>query len=256
MTAGNHTIAAPLTLNYDDTTVTVTPASSTLSVTDDLTATGRSITKAGAGAVQFQNVRAGGLTVDAGSVRIAPNGGPAGTSRVENLNISFGGRLDLADNDLVVDYSGASPIATVRTSIRAAYNSGDWTGDGIATSTGNAAQFGLGYAESGAVFTSFPATFSGQQVDDTSVLIAFARFGDANLDGVVNLNDFNRLAGNFGLSAAADGVADPTDWAALAAAVPEPLAGPAFALLAAGAGSGRRRRRRRRARAPAGSGGA
>ncbi len=183
MTAGNHTIAAPLTLNYDDTTVTVTPASSTLSVTDDLTATGRSITKAGAGAVQFQNVRAGGLTVDAGSVRIAPNGGPAGTSRVENLNISFGGRLDLADNDLVVDYSGASPIATVRTSIRAAYNSGDWTGDGIATSMGNAAQFGLGYAESGAVFTSFPATFSGQQVDDTSVLIAFARFGDANLDG-------------------------------------------------------------------------
>jgi hypothetical protein len=30
------------------------------------------------------------------------------------------------------------------------------------------------------------------------------------------------LAGNFGLSAGADGVVDPSDWSALAAAVPEP----------------------------------
>jgi hypothetical protein len=46
--------------------------------------------------------------------------------------------------------------------------------------------------------------------------------GDFNYDGIVNLADFNRLAANFGLSAGPDGVVDPEDWSALAAAVPEP----------------------------------
>ena len=47
--------------------------------------------------------------------------------------------------------------------------------------------------------------------------------GDFNYDGSVNLLDFNLLAGNFGLSAGPDGVVDPGDWAALSAAVPEPV---------------------------------
>jgi hypothetical protein len=47
--------------------------------------------------------------------------------------------------------------------------------------------------------------------------------GDFNYDGNVNLQDFNRLASNFGLSAAEPEVT-PQDWSALAAAVPEPAA--------------------------------
>jgi hypothetical protein len=98
--------------------------------------------------------------------------------------------------------------------------------------------------------------FMGQEIDDTSLLIRYTRDGDANLDGAVDLLDFNRLAlnfgqseklwsdgdfnydgaidlldfnllaGNFGLSAGAraDGIVDPADWAALAAVVPEPIA--------------------------------
>jgi hypothetical protein len=88
-------------------------------------------------------------------------------------------------------------------------------------------------------------------VDDTAVLVKFTRYGDANLDGqvnladfnalaanfgqsnrfwrqgdfnydgTVNLQDFNRLAANFGLSAAGPQVT-PHDWARLGAAVPEP----------------------------------
>ena len=45
--------------------------------------------------------------------------------------------------------------------------------------------------------------------------------GDFNGDGRVNLDDFNLLAANFGMSAAGAGVT-PGDWAALGAAVPEP----------------------------------
>jgi hypothetical protein len=63
-----------------------------------------------------------------------------------------------------------------------------------------------------------------------SVLVAFTRFGDANLDGNVNLQDFNRLAANFGLSAGPDGVVDPEDWAALASVVPEPTCTTALAM--------------------------
>ena len=42
--------------------------------------------------------------------------------------------------------------------------------------------------------------------------------------GTVNLNDFNLMAANFGLSAAGPSVT-PQDWSALAAAVPEPAGG-------------------------------
>jgi hypothetical protein len=45
--------------------------------------------------------------------------------------------------------------------------------------------------------------------------------GDFTYDGIVNLSDFNRLAANFGLAAGQERPT-PSDWAALARAVPEP----------------------------------
>ena len=88
-------------------------------------------------------------------------------------------------------------------------------------------------------------------VDSTAALLRLTRYGDANLDGTVNLADFNRLAANFGQSSAfwhqgefnyagtvnlsdfnrlaanfghsaAGPDVTPADWAALAAAIPEP----------------------------------
>ncbi len=65
---------------------------------------------------------------------------------------------------------------------------------------GNSSQFALGYAEAAAVFSSFPAVFAGETVDNTAVLVRRTRYGDANLDRTVNLPDFNNLAGSFGAS--------------------------------------------------------
>jgi hypothetical protein len=48
--------------------------------------------------------------------------------------------------------------------------------------------------------------------------------GDFNDDGVVNLGDFNRLASSFGLSAAGPGAPTPQEWSALASLVPDPAA--------------------------------
>jgi hypothetical protein len=62
--------------------------------------------------------------------------------------------------------------------------------------------------------------------------------GDFNRDGLVNLADFNLFASNFGMTA---GPAGPSggDWAALAAAVPEPAVG--FCLVLCLVGPARRR---------------
>jgi T5SS/PEP-CTERM-associated repeat protein len=200
-----------------------------------------------------------------GRATVRPDGTDMGLSVVQNLALggapgAWQGTLDLTDNDLIIDYDLASPLLNVVDQIRTASNGGAWNGPGgITSSSADSAQFGLAYAESSSIFTTFPATFSGQSVDDTAMLVKFTRYGDANLDGAinlqdfnalasnfgqsnrfwrqgdfnydgtVNLQDFNRLAANFGLSAGPDGVVDPGDWAALAAAVPEPAA--AIALL-------------------------
>jgi hypothetical protein len=150
---------------------------------------------------------------------------------------------------------------------------GSWNGNGIVSSQGNATQLGVGYAEA-SVLPSVPGIFG--TVDTSAVLLRLTRLGDANLDGTVNLQDFNRLAGNFGtgtrwdqgdfnydgtvnladfnrlaanfgLSAAGPTVT-PDDWARLGAAVPEPGS---LGAVAIGAVALLRRRRRAGAAAAA-----
>ena len=281
---GSHAITAPVVL-IDPTTIDVAPAQSVLTLTGSIGASGIGVTKNGAGALHVRPLRAQSLTINAGTVKFLTN--PAGpTSVVRSLSIAGGtaptAQLDLADNAMVIDYDGGnSPLATVRAQVTSGYADATWEGPGIVCSgPGSGTTHGMGYAESSAVFTIFPATFLGESVDDTSVLLRYTRYGDADLDGVVNLNDFNRLAANFGLSAGArwsqgdfnydgvvnlndfnrlaanfgqsagDPIATPEDWSALAAAVPEPASPALFGVATSAAISGRhhhRRRRRRRA---------
>jgi hypothetical protein len=121
--------------------------------------------------------------------------------RVPDLTLGAGAALNLKDNALIVDYTGASPIASIRSALTSGYAAGTWTGPGINSSTAAAAtSHALGYAEASDLFTTFPAPFAGVTVDDTSVLVRYTRYGDANLDGTANLTDFNRLAAAFGQS--------------------------------------------------------
>ncbi|HMO27526.1 MAG TPA: dockerin type I domain-containing protein, partial [Tepidisphaeraceae bacterium] len=83
-------------------------------------------------------------------------------------------------------------------------------------------------AEANAVRSTFPATFLGQSIDATSVLLRFGPRGDANLDGLSNADDLARLSasyrqggrtfadGNFDYSA--DGTVGLADLAELASA--------------------------------------
>ncbi len=217
----------------------------------------------------------GSLAVNNATARLSP--GLATAVKVTgSLTTTGTGVLDVTDNDMVVEYTAGSPLTPIKTQITTGYAGGAWTGPGINSSTAAANPgFGIGYAEASAIFTVFPSSFNGVDVDNTAVLMSYTRYGDANLDKlvnlqdfnrlaanfgatdavwsqgdfnydtIVNLQDFNRLAANFGLSAGAEGTVDPEDWSALASVVPEPAWLSCGGVLAMLARSGRTRRQRK-----------
>jgi hypothetical protein len=195
------------------------------------------------------SVRVNGTLDVVGTVR--KNG--SGALRANGpLMLPEGGTIDVLGGSAIIDYAAASPFGELRSKIISGFNGRAWNGSGIRSSTAaGGPRLALGYAEASALFNSFPATFAGETIDSTTVLVRLTRFGDADLsgrvdladfnrlathfndpgfwtdgdfnyDGQVNLIDFNLLAANFNQSAGPDGVVDPEDWANLASAVPEP----------------------------------
>jgi subtilisin family serine protease/subtilisin-like proprotein convertase family protein/methionine-rich copper-binding protein CopC len=139
----------------------------------------------------------GALTLgDNSQVTLLP-GGEA--SVITSLSLGAGATLDLASGALVVDYSGASPAATIREQIlsgRGGVGMGaTWDSPGITSSTAAAANQtapesrSVGYAENALLPLGRYTEFRGVAVDDTAVLLAYTSTGDANLDGVVNDDD-------------------------------------------------------------------
>jgi hypothetical protein len=109
------------------------------------------------------------------------------------------GRFDITDNAVVIDYFNPSPLTNILSRLASGFNGGAWNGGGIVSSTAAArTNTGVGVAEATDLFPAFPATFRGQTIDATSIVLRHTLYGDANLDGSVNLADFNRLAANFG----------------------------------------------------------
>jgi T5SS/PEP-CTERM-associated repeat protein len=220
VTSGSHTISAPVSFE-DNTVVTVSPAAANLSITGTLSAGNLTLTKTGAGRLTLANLQAIGLTIDQGTVAIAPNGNDESMSVISSLSIAGGAtptaKLDLADNAAIINYAGTSPAATVREQILAGRGGSGlgqtWNGQGITSSAAAAANAvdaesrSVGYAESATMPLGPVTTFRGQPVDDTSVLMAFTRTADANLDGVVNDDDVTIVGASY-----APGVPQPS-WA-------------------------------------------
>lgn len=141
-----------------------------------------------------------------------------------SLSIGSTATLNLGENDLIDDYTGATPLNAIQAEIRSGYNKGNWNGAGIIT-TAAASHPGtaLGLAEASDVLgigATGSGTFDGQTVDGSTLLIKFTWLGDANLDGVVNEADLARMSttgttwaqGDFNY----DGVVNADDYALFA----------------------------------------
>jgi hypothetical protein len=164
-----------------------------------------------------------------------------------NGTMTNSGTVDLAGGDMILDYTGASPIIAIKAQLLAGYNNGSWTGTGIRSSTAAAnagpLKTAVGYGEASTIFGPSGGVFDGQTVDGTSLLLKYTYTGDANLDGKVDITDLLKLATGWHVATTwtggdfdYNGVVDSRDLALLAAdwqaGVSNPLAPPLDAGLA------------------------
>lgn len=180
MTKGSTTAGSSVTSTIRSPSFTLNVATGdTVSVATVLAdATGpATVTKTGAGVATFtgNNTYTGLTTVAGGALSVNTNAedviltGPAG------VNIT-GGRL-------IFDYTGGtSPATTIVPILDAGYDVNFATGQ-IRSSTATAS-LGLGYRDDNA----------------GNFVVAYTRYGDANLDRVTNIADFSALAANFNLA--------------------------------------------------------
>jgi hypothetical protein len=181
--SGSHTISAPMT--FGPTTFIDVAAGAQLTLSGDTETPTADLKLLGPGTTQLKHARVKSLDVAGGVARVLSGGGNGSTSRVESLSIS-GGTLDLADSKFIVDYTGASPLSTVR----------GYIVSGQLTSNNLTANRGIGYAEASDIFTT-PSDWFGQTIDSTSLLSRLTLLGDADLSGTVDIGDFSRLAAAF-----------------------------------------------------------
>jgi T5SS/PEP-CTERM-associated repeat protein len=158
---------------------------------------GTTLTVGPAGLIQYNGgtINTSTLALNAGGSMILSPGGDK-VVRVNKLIVAAnaGSKLDLADNDMIIDYTGGSPVATIQALLQNARAGGTWTGAGITSSAANASTFALGFGDNTQLGK---ATFDGQSVDPTCVLVKFTYYGDANLDGQVDVSDLGALASHW-----------------------------------------------------------
>jgi fibronectin-binding autotransporter adhesin len=149
-----------------------------------------------------------------GSVLVAPPSALASRTVVITPTLAFAGStgawqgsMDLSANDMIVHNASttaaATELATITDQIKQGYNNGTWTGTGgIKSSTAAAvataitggshqAPTALGVIVNNAGGTAtYYSNFDGQAVTATDVLVKYTFVGDANLDGVINGDDY------------------------------------------------------------------
>jgi Ca2+-binding RTX toxin-like protein len=153
--------------------------------------------------LQANNLRQNRLTIkDPGSrVTIKANGTNSGVSVLTSLSVSNRGTLDLMDNDLIVNATAttrATVFAEISSWLRSGYDNASMNGTGMMSSAArdNALlDTGIGFVDN-SIFGL--ETFSGQAVDENSILIKYTYVGDIGLNGQVEADDVTIFGNNFG----------------------------------------------------------
>jgi hypothetical protein len=201
VTAGNPTIAAPVSLN-DDLNVTVAPTS-TLTISGDIYGANHNINLTGGVVVlSGSNSFLGTTSVQTGTLRLVGDNAQAAV-------LTSGAGANITAGKVVLDYSGGTnPGPQVQSILAAGYSQPTKFSSGqLRTSNPADPNKGLGWSDNG----------------NSQVVVAYTWYGDANLDGTVNALDFNAVASSFGSSATwgggdfnYDGVVNTADFTVLA----------------------------------------
>jgi hypothetical protein len=241
--SGSHTISAPIAAPKG-LTLNVSSGASTLTLQADLLMSGTaSLVKTGSGTAEIRNARVPAIQVTSGTLKVAAGAGnnsSGSTSRTASLSVAGSpaptGRIDLGNSAMIIDHTGTSPAADIQALLKSGYATGNWTGNGLTSSSAASAAGGpaslrtsIGYAEAASLGTT---SFAGQTFDSTTLILAYTLAADANLDGKVNNTDFNQLAGSFGATDANwlrgdftyDGIVNAQDFNVLVASYGSSLA--------------------------------
>jgi autotransporter-associated beta strand protein len=199
--SGAFNVAAGATLAFGGGTHNLT-SSGTISGGGALSVTGGTVTMNGVSTHTGTTSVTGGILVVANAdalgtapVTIADTAtiqAQAGLSKavsVASITTTGSGKFDITNNAMVVKNSD---LATVTGQIVAGYNNGDFLGGGITSSTAaNDPNFltAIGYASNlDAAYVTFEGVTG---LDDGDVLVKYTYYGDADLTGSVDLDDFN-----------------------------------------------------------------
>ncbi len=167
---GSHKINLPLTFASNTNVSIASGATLTLGNPTTINA-GKTVTKNGNLLIQAPlKIQAGGALVN----------GTGAMSLLGAPSLGVGAKIDLTNTGMTIDYAGqASPAGTVKAQLTTGYASGAWNGEGINTSSAVANQTGLGWKDDAA---------------SQSILVKYTYYGDANLDGQVDISDLGALA--------------------------------------------------------------
>ena len=212
VSAGTQKINLPLII-ASNTTLNVA-SGATLKISDPVTINpGVTVTPTGSGTILYEstvNVLGGGASLAFGSSTRVPSltiasGGTASLTAGNNKalhadSLSVSGKLDLKDNRLITPsaigtisggtYSGVTGL------IQSGRNGGDWSGNGIVTSSASGSLTTLGVAtasQAKSIAANATTVWNGETVHGSDTLVMYTYGGDANLDGKINVDDYGRI---------------------------------------------------------------
>ena len=143
----------------------------------------------------------GAIDIHSGAAATVSLGG-ANLLVTKAVSIVGSGRLDLNDNNAIVDYTGATQLAAIQLLINAGRSGGTWSGAGITSTAAKGANpknTTLGVMEASDFKSIYgpDALFAGEAIDSSAVLVKYTYYGDADFNGVVNFDDYSRTDAGF-----------------------------------------------------------
>jgi GH25 family lysozyme M1 (1,4-beta-N-acetylmuramidase) len=152
--------------------------------------TGNGALLANGGNFTADSVRLGTVNLAGGAIHL----NSTATSVVTSLtSTTETGSFDVGGAKLVVNYTGASPLDSIRAMIERGYASGAWDGPGLRSSDLTSAT-AIGFGEANLLLSFVGGTWGGINVDGTSIIISKTLKGDTDLSGTVDFDDLLALA--------------------------------------------------------------